>query len=359
MVRIRLLQRLTALLLLLYGFFVSLALMRVAFEHLGEGVAAALLAATSNPVAGLFIGILATSVMQSSSSVTSMTVGLVAAGGLDVTRAIPIIMGANVGTSVTNTIVAAVQVDRPDEFRKAMAAGTVDDFFELMSLAVLFPLQLATNFLGIGAGLISSTFADVGGLTMVDPVRGVTAPAVDLLVRLESGSGVLMLLTSLVLLFITLRNFVFMLKRLLIGRLEAFFDHTLFRTAPRAMALGFACTVVVQSSSVTTSLAVPLAGAGAVTLQQVFPYVLGANVGTTFTAILAALVTGEQVALTVAVAHLLFNVIGILIIWPVRWIPMSLATQLGAHSARFRVSAVVYVFVVFFLAPLLLIAVFR
>ena len=359
MVRFRLLQRLTALLLLLYGFFVSLGLMRVAFEYLGEGVATQMLETTSNPVVGLFIGILATSVMQSSSSVTSMTVGLVAAGGLDVARAIPIIMGSNVGTSVTNTIVAAVQLDRPEEFRKAIAAGTVDDFFELMSLAVLFPLQLMTNFLGIGAGLISSAVSDIGGLTMVDPLRVVTAPAVALLVRLESESGVLLLLTSLVLLFITLRNFVFMLKELLIGRLEAFFDQTLLKTAPRAMLLGCACTVVVQSSSVTTSLAVPLAGAGVVTLQQVFPYVLGANVGTTVTAILAALVTGEEVALTVALAHLLFNVVGIVMIWPVRWIPLSLATRLGDQSARFRLSAAIWVFLVFFLIPLVLIAFFR
>ena len=74
---------------------------------------------------------------------------------------------------------------------------------------------------------------------------------------------------------------------------------------------------------------------------------------------LAALVTGSEVALTVAIAHLLFNVIGILIIWPVRWIPLSLATRLGVQSARSRLSAAVYVFVVFFVLPLALIAIFR
>jgi sodium-dependent phosphate cotransporter len=359
MARTRLLRRLVTLLLLLYAFFVSLDLMRAAFERLGEGVVEQLLATTSNPIVGLFIGILATSVVQSSSSITSMTVGLVAAGGLDVARAIPIIMGSNVGTSVTNTIVAGVQIDRPKEFRRAMAAGTVDDFFTLISLAVLFPLQLTTNALGVGAAMLSSAVSDIGVLTMVDPVRGVVAPAVALVAHVEAESGILMLVTSLALLFVTLRNFVFTLKGLLIGRLETFFNRTLFKTAPRAMFLGFACTFVVQSSSVTTSLAVPLAGAGVVTLRQVFPYVLGANVGTTFTAILAALVTGEEVALTVAFAHLLFNVVGILIVWPVRWIPLSLAERLGARSARSRLSAGAYVFVVFFVIPLVFIALFR
>ena len=75
--------------------------------------------------------------------------------------------------------------------------------------------------------------------------------------------------------------------------------------------------------------------------------------------LLAALVTGSEVALTVAVAHLLFNVIGILIIWPVRWIPLSLARWLGAQSAKSRLSAAVYVLVVFFGLPLALIALFR
>ena len=344
---------------LLYGFLLSLGLMRTAFVHLGEGVAAQLLETTSNPLVGLFIGILATSLVQSSSSVTSMTVGLVAAGGLDVERAIPIIMGSNAGTSVTNTIVAAVQVDRPDEFRRAVAAGTVDDFFELTSLAVLFPLQLTTNLLGISAGYVSRTLSDIGGMTMIDPVRDAVAPAVALVAHLESESGVLMLLTSLILLFATLRYFVFTLKGLLIGRLEVFFNETLFKTAPRAMLLGFGCTFVVQSSSVTTSLAVPLAAAGAVTLERVFPYVLGANVGTTFTAIMAALVTGEEVALTVAIAHLLFNILGIAIIWPVRRIPLSLATWLGHQTTRSRPLAVAYVLGAFFALPLLLIVTLR
>ena len=297
--------------------------------------------------------------MQSSSTVTSMTVGLVAAGALDVTQAIPIVMGSNAGTSVTNTIVAAVQADRPAEFRRAMAAGTIDDFFELTSLALLFPLQLTTNFLGIGATLLAGGVSEIGGLTIVDPARAAVAPAVALIARLEGESGTLMLLTSLVLLFATLRTVVFSLKRLLIGRLEAFFDQTLLKTAPRALLLGFALTALVQSSSVTTSLAVPLAGAGVVTLRQVFPYVLGANVGTTFTAIVAALVTGSEVALTVAIAHLLFNVIGIVIIWPIRWLPLRLATTLGAQSARSRLSAAAYVIVLFFLLPLALIAIFR
>lgn len=104
---------------------------------------------------GLFIGILATSLIQSSSAVTSITVGLAAGGALDIQTAIPIIMGSNVGTTVTNTLVAAGHINRPGEFRRAFSAATLDDVFNLLAILILFPLQLYTNFLGIGSSLLA------------------------------------------------------------------------------------------------------------------------------------------------------------------------------------------------------------
>jgi sodium-dependent phosphate cotransporter len=114
-------------------------------------------------------------------------------------------------------------------------------------------------------------------------------------------------------------------------------------------------TVLVQSSSITTSLAVPLAGAGILTLRQIFPYTLGANVGTTITAMLAALVTGEEAAVTVAFAHVLFNIFGIFIIWPIRGVPIYLAETLAQWSLKSRLLPFAYVGVVFFGIPLTLI----
>ena len=96
---------------LIYTFFLSITLLGVALKMLGGGVLIDLLSQTSNPFVGLFVGILATSIVQSSSSVTSLTVGLVAAGGLDGAQAVPIIMGSNMGTSVTNALMAAGQIN--------------------------------------------------------------------------------------------------------------------------------------------------------------------------------------------------------------------------------------------------------
>jgi len=122
-------------------------------------------------------------------------------------------------------------------------------------------------------------------------------------------------------------------------------------------------TATVQSSSVTTSMIVPLAGAGILTLAQVYPYTLGANVGTTITALLASLaVTNNfKAAVAVALSHFLFNVFGICAITafrPIRVLPMRLAEALANASRRRRWLPVVYVLVAFFLVPALLIFLF-
>ena len=168
-----------------------------------------------------------------------------------------------------------------------------------------------------------------------------------------------MFLLALALLFTSLGYLVKVLNRRLIGRVERFFDAVLFKTSGRAMALGFTATALLQSSSMTTSLAVPLAGAGFLTLKQVFPYVLGANVGTTLTAMVAALVTGQQAAVTVAFAHLLYNIFGIAVVWPFRRVPIGLAERLAAYALRSRLVPLAYVILVFFATPVALIVLMR
>jgi sodium-dependent phosphate cotransporter len=162
--------------------------------------------------------------------------------------------------------------------------------------------------------------------------------------------------------FASLRYLVVALKKIVLGRVEAFFDQTLFANAGRAMLFGLLITVLVQSSSITTSLAVPLAGAGVLSLVQIFPYTLGTNVGTTITAMLAALAVGEISAVTVAFAHLLFNICGIVLIWPIpaiRRIPLRLAGNFAAVAANHRWLAIVYIAICFYAVPFAAILILR
>ncbi len=346
----------------LYLFFLSLQLMGDSMKLFGKDFANTLIQTTSNPFVGLFIGILATSVVQSSSSTTSIVVGMVAAGALNIQSAIPIIMGANIGTSITNTIASLPQINRSNEFKRAFAAATVHDFFNFLAVIVVFPLQVATNFLGIAADKLAQSFQNVGGLDFLSPVKAITKPVSKYFIaQLQSGIGDgslykwIALITALAILFIALKYMTVSLKVLIISKAKAWFDEILFKTAPRAFVVGLLLTVLVQSSSITTSLVVPMAGAGLLTLLQIFPYTLGSNIGTTITAILAALITGNISALTVAFAHLLFNISGIVFWWPLKKLPLFFANKFAEYSIKNRLIPVAYILILFFIIPVLVI----
>lgn len=343
--------------LLVYGFFVGLDLMGIAFKLFGKGFATRLIETTSNPFVGLLVGVLATSLVQSSSTTTSMTVGLVAAGGLTIEGAIPIIMGANIGTSVTNTLVSLGHVTRREEFRRAFAGATLHDFFNWLTVAMLFPLELATGYLAKSATFLEEVVEGVGGVNLFNPLKAIVRPVAELIETATGGSGALTLALGVLFLFLALKFLVDALRSLLSARAESLLDRTLFRSAPAALLAGVVITVMVQSSSITTSVVVPLVGAGVVTLEQLFPFTLGANIGTTVTAILAALATGSPAAIAVAFSHLLFNITGTAVIYPfppIRRIPMILARSLGNLASRSRVLALVYIVVAFFGLPILL-----
>lgn len=347
-----------ALLGLLFAFFLGLDLMGLAFKLFGKGFAEMLIERTANPFVGLLVGILATSLVQSSSTTTSMTVGLVAAGALTIDGAIPIIMGANIGTSVTNTLVSMAQISRREEFRRAFAGATIHDFFNLLTVLVLFPLELWFHVLRRAAGALERVLEGSGGIELFDPLKAVIRPVAQWLSETMLGaSGALTLGAGILLLFFALKLLVDLLKSLASSRAERLLDRTLFRSALSAIGAGTLITVMVQSSSITTSVIVPLVGAGVVTLEQLFPFTIGANLGTTVTALLAALATGHPAAVSVALAHLLFNVIGALLIYPlppIRAIPLALARGLGNLGARNRPAAIGYVLAVFYALPVLL-----
>ena len=120
---------------LVYGFLVSIRLMGSAFKAMGAETASGLYEGIANPFAGLAVGILATVLVQSSSTSTSTIVSLVGQTGgtaLPLKTAIPMIMGANIGTTITNTIVSLGHIRQGGAFRRAFAAATVHDFFNLI-----------------------------------------------------------------------------------------------------------------------------------------------------------------------------------------------------------------------------------
>ena len=347
------LVNLLALTIFLYLFMFSLELMGASLKMFGKDFARSLIQTTTNPVVGFFIGILSTSVIQSSSSTTSIVVGMVAGGALEIPSAIPIIMGANIGTSVTNTLASLPQISRRSEFSRAFSAATVHDFFNLLAVLILFPIQITTNFLGRVATLMGESFQHIGGLTFLSPVKVLTSPLVNFFIKVIGIHPWILFMSSLLLILFALKGMVGALKTLVVRKAEMWFDTIIFKTGLRAFLVGLLLTVMVQSSSITTSLMVPMAGAGILVLEQIFPYTLGANIGTTITAILAALVTGNLAAIIVAFSHLIFNVSGMIIWWPFKGVPIFLARKFSQYSIRNKIIPVGYIILVFFIVPLL------
>jgi len=268
-------------------------------------------------------------------------------------------MGANIGTSITNTIASLPQIKRSNEFKRAFAAATVHDFFNFLSVIVLFPLQLYTNFLGIAASELGSVFQGVGGLKFLSPVKAITKPVAKMFHKnLEAYFSDINIIAwimvgvALLFLFIALKFMVDVLKSMVIEKAKAWFDKYLFKNSGRAFVVGILLTVLVQSSSITTSLIVPMAGAGLLTLRQIFPYTIGSNIGTTVTAILAALVTGNITAVTVAFSHLLFNIFGIIVWWPFKKVPLTIAELFAEYSTKNKLIPIIYIVVMFFIIPI-------
>ena len=363
--------KISAVIAVLYLFLVSIGMIGTAFKGMGREFAEALFESNASALIGLFIGILATGLIQSSSTTTSLVVGMVAAGTfgddpqLAVAAAVPYIMGANIGTSITNTIVSLGHIVHREEFKRAFSASVIHDFFNIFAVIVILPLELIFGLISRSAMWLSTSLIGTEALTFKSPIKLITAPTVkwiDNFFQQQSfiDSYILLLIVALTFLFFSLRSLTKLIRSLVMLRLENFFDTHIFKTALRAMFFGVIITILVQSSSITTSLVVPLAGAGILQLRQIFPYTLGANIGTTVTSLLASMVSGTIAPLSVALAHLLFNIFGIGLLWPIekiRYIPAKLAEAFAERASENKFFPILYILIVFFIIPLILISI--
>lgn len=347
---------------LIYFFLVGVSSLEAGIKIMGADTQERLFSTVSNPLAGLFIGVLGTILVQSSSASTSVIVGLVAARALKIDDAVPMIMGANIGTTVTNTLVSLAHIRHSEEFKRAFSVATVHDFFNVLAVAILLPIELATGVLTSIAESISSQLLGNAGTEWKSPIKQYVKEPVawiqdlweavgtssNVLGTLVVGSGLLIVLLALALIT---RN----MRLLVAERVERTLNIVLSKGAGMvAMLLGVVITVAVQSSSITTSVMIPMSAAGVLSLRNAFPVTLGANVGTTITALLAALATDAPEALTIALVHTIFNVVGILLVYPfpaIRKIPIRASEALAAIAVERRRYAVAYVAVAFIVIP--------
>eukprot|EP00927_Polykrikos_kofoidii_P001061 TRINITY_DN10386_c0_g1_i2.p1 TRINITY_DN10386_c0_g1~~TRINITY_DN10386_c0_g1_i2.p1 ORF type:complete len:632 (-),score=67.23 TRINITY_DN10386_c0_g1_i2:78-1973(-) len=488
-------------LIALYVFLIGLSLMGSAFKVLGGRGASSLYSAVDNPVSGLMTGILSTVLVQSSSTSTSIVVAMVGEGGLSVKRGIPIIMGANIGTSVTNTIVSMGQSGDRLQLERAFAGATVHDAFNMLTVLTLLPIEAIVGAIqGEGGPLYWLTHAVTTGLMgseksgklFTSPVKIITAPIVDGILKankyviyaltlaepkpitavsvnttlcepvrrlshdnespaaadvrgrsllttrsakrrlsetradcstyycvsndldtqfkkissssyekltacssfildkegkpcgtnkcyLDAGeyyktkvtdgklvkdgflkfagdnaAGVIGLIISILLLCVGLAALCKALGVVFMGNATRILHYATRLNDYVALLIGIGITILVQSSSVTTSALTPLCGIGVLPLDKMLPMTLGANIGTTCTALISSLVVMKFGAVQIALCHLFFNIIGILVwfpIKPMRLVPLGAAQLLGLYASHFRFFPLIYLLTVFVCIP--------
>lgn len=335
-----------------------------------------LLSNLSNPFLSLSLGIFLTAIMQSSSATTSIAVAMTATGSLTIEQAVPFVMGANIGTSVTSTIVALGHIGNRKAFSKAYSAGALQDSFNLMTTAVLLPLEICfhvlsrlsrfiVGFLPLGTEVSSGGSWNPLPWLVNLPVKFVHETLCEQTLQFVPTvtAGVMMVL-GLGILFVSLIYITKNMKVLMANRIEALLNRVLSKNGLVGIVIGIVVTMIIQSSSITTSLLVPLVTSGVLKLEVVYPILLGANIGTTITALLAAMAysgAGGVAGLTIGLVHFLFNASGALIFYPIPWMrwPVRWAKFLSELAGRNRRYVVAWILLVFLILPLVGILIFH
>lgn len=401
---------------------VSLDMMGSSAKVLTGCSAAGLFGDDANPISALMIGLLSTAMLHSSSTTTSIIVSLVG-NGITLEQGIYMMMGANIGTTVTNAMVAIGQIGDPDQLERAFAGAVVHDIYNYMSVIVLLPLELATGFLERTSGAMvknASTKEGSGETTWEGPIKKYVSPIGEKVIKSNSklilavgdGSGTcddgggfypilcepgeptyskckqvgliscskksglcpaffqpdasakddqvsggVVMFLSICMLFVCLVALVFVLNKMLAGLSVRIIYKATNVNGYLSIVLGTGLTMMVQSSSIVTSVLTPLVGIGAITIEQMYPLTLGANLGTCITALMASMVTEGILGLQVALCHLIFNVVGIILFYPIPITRVPIiypSKQIGKMTRLWRGFPFLFIAVSFFVFPVIM-----
>jgi solute carrier family 34 (sodium-dependent phosphate cotransporter) len=339
-------------------FFFALHLLQSSFEHAGNETITTIIKATANPFTGFFIGLLVTAIIQSSSTTTAFVVALVGSQSLSLEDGIPIIMGANVGTTITSLIVSLAFISKGKEFKRAVSCASYHCFFNLLTLLILFPLEYYYGLLSSLSSMIAYALYGSNAATGQSSHQNVMDPVTNQIFTYIPNVWVIVSV-SFLMLFGSILLFRRTISKVLQAHSPNIFNQFFFKGRRGALGWGVLITAAIRSSTITTSVVVPIVAKKIATLRQTAPFIIGANLGTTITAFLALLFNvNSTTALSIAIAHFLFNLIGLFLFFPIpalQNLPVELSLRMGRLSEKYRATIFVFVLAVFFLIPFSLI----
>uniref|UniRef100_A0A914CH60 Sodium-dependent phosphate transporter n=1 Tax=Acrobeloides nanus TaxID=290746 RepID=A0A914CH60_9BILA len=336
-------------LLVIFAFICSLSLLADSLKLIGgRGLGSVIKNSDiiQNPISASIIGMIVTIILQNSSTLNSILVGMIAGGLITVHQSIPIMLGAEMGGSLTNALISLTQSGHRDQFRRAFAAVTLNDIFNFLSYFIFLPIEMATGFIEKISDLLVQPFSKIKTKNLVT-LNLLTDPVLNYIVQVEisdrSSTG-------------HHGNEIYIRKMVAADLPQPFTCLTNYLL----IVIGCVIVMIMRSSSVFRTVLTPLVGIGVVTLHKLYPLILGGNIGTTFTAALAALSADPariKETLQMALSQTTYNVVGVLLFYPIpfmRAIPIHLAKKLGNIVAKYRWFAFVYIALVFIILPGLL-----
>lgn len=343
-------------------FFLSLQVIAQSARHLDSGWIKSISELTGNPLVALFIGLLAAAIIQSSSAVTAALVALVAGNALTPESAVFMVMGANIGTTVSCLLVAFGNMGTPKSLRRGFMVASSHVIFNVLTVLLVFVVEVYGRLLSRSAQFLASHISrleifETGGKVFSEAF---ILPANNLMDSLPHSQPLTWVGLGLMLLYFSIYLMTSTLKWAIVGSKKGI---TIGGEAHPTQAFfsGIGMTAVLQSSTTTTSQSVLLASIQKVSPKTLFPYIIGANLGTTITALLATIGQPEA-ALAIAFCHLLFNLIGAVIFFPfarVRAFPMYFAKWTANMAYTHIAFGFGYLLFLFFFLPFLVIFLFQ
>lgn len=351
----------TSVLLLL--FLIALDLIAYSCNALSQDFSRYVTPVVAHPLVGFAIGMLATAIIQSSSTLTASLVAMVASGVMQLESAVPMVIGANIGTTVTSLLVSFAQLGTPKAFRRGFITANSHVLFNVLSAILFFPLELYFQVLSNTSRFLARHLVNSGNLregwflfydALIIPLGN--------WIRLPfEQQPVVLLLLSAGLLFACIYGLTLLFRKILLGASSRKQVGRLLNQPLLSFLSGTGLTAAIHSSSVVTSVGVMLASTEKIAPRKLFPFVMGANVGTTVTALMAAIGKSEA-ALAIALCHFLFNVLGVSLFFPIpffRNLINGLSRTSGNMAQRNLAFAFAYLLVLFFAFPFLVIFLFE
>ena len=341
-----------------------------------------MITANTAPLTGLAIGILGTALVQSSSAVVAATMvsmsGMVTIG-LPLEAAmrfgVPMVLGANIGTTVTNTIVifGVKRGMTNQEFGETIPGVIVDDVYEALTISLFFIVEMTT-------GLISNTVLVLGDfltqtLGLEEAFAAFDKTIIDIVIKEPIVTPLKNMVTGLfgvrvggVLLFIIWFAVIVFSMGLITKGLENLIQtdwedkvKAAFSSPGRGFLTGFSITWLVGSSSIGSSLMVPFLATKVVDVKKAYPYLVGCNIATTVDlSQIYGYIAGGVVGVMLGSAHVMLNIMALLLwlVSPLRFVPVAVAEEIGRRiqeNENAGLTLAVWVIVIFFVLPIAII----